>query len=92
MTLEDLWRENFPKRIKYIMQAKNISQKELVKITHISQATASRYISGTSIPNVLVVIKIAKALDIPIALLVHDYPISKISSYIEKQEKGKKNV
>lgn len=49
--------------IKELSSMKGISQKQLAKLSDLTEATISRYVKGTRVPTVEVLSKIAKALD-----------------------------
>lgn len=61
MTEDELKRE-FAYRLKRIMYVKGITQEELAERTGITQASISRYLSGSRMPNFLAIDKIARAL------------------------------
>ena len=55
--------KEFAYRLRTMMKRRHIVQDELAERVGTNQAMISRYINGESIPNVLTVRKIAKALD-----------------------------
>lgn len=54
----------FGERLKYFMELRNMSRKELSERTHLTEAAISRYISGGREPKAIAVAHIARALDI----------------------------
>ena len=50
-------------RMKELISKKGISQKQLAKISGLTESTISRYVRGERIPRGVNLIKIAKALD-----------------------------
>lgn len=57
------WMQEFAKKLRYKMNARGVSQKELSQLSGVSEATISRYLTGEQPPKFLSVIKIAKALN-----------------------------
>lgn len=53
-------------KIKMLMKAQNLTQKELALKANITEASMSKYISGDRTPRLDVVVKIAKALDVSV--------------------------
>ena len=56
--------DSFKKRVKDIMQNKGLKQSDLAKMTGITEATISRYCNGRRTPNIKVLVKIAKILNV----------------------------
>ena len=67
---EKEWKIKFPKQIKYILELKNMSQRELAKRMKISEVSVSRYLNGERIPKANVLFSMAKALEISIIELI----------------------
>lgn len=49
-------------RVRKMMETKNINQKELAQLSHITEASLSKYLSGTREPRNDVIFNLAKAL------------------------------
>ena len=60
----------FTMNLKKLMIEREMTAADISRKTGITQATLSRYINGKRIPNINSVIKIAKALNVPIELLM----------------------
>ena len=56
--------------LKKLMIERKMTAADIARKTGMTQATLSRYINGKRIPNINSVIKIAKALNVPIELLM----------------------
>lgn len=54
----------FAIRVKSLMLEKNINQKELSKMSRVSEATLCRYLKGESTPRLDIVINVSKALGV----------------------------
>ena len=63
----------FSEKVQKIMNEHNLSQKQLSEMTHISEASLSRYISGRLEPRIDVVLSIAKALGVEPTELLSDF-------------------
>lgn len=60
----------FTMNLKKLMIEREMTAADIARKTGMTQATLSRYINGKRIPNLNSVIKIAKALNVPIELLM----------------------
>lgn len=60
----------FTMNLKKIMIEREMTAADIARKTGMTQAALSRYINGKRTPNLNSVIKIAKALNVPIELLV----------------------
>lgn len=60
----------FTMNLKKLMIEREMTAADISRKTGMTQATLSRYINGKRIPNINSVIKIAKALNVPIELLM----------------------
>ena len=60
----------FTMNLKKLMIEREMTAADISRKTGMTQATLSRYINGKRIPNINSVIKIAKALNVPIELLL----------------------
>lgn len=60
------WRAEFVKRITRKMVDSGLNQKELSRLTNMSEATISRYLKGTRTPSISAVINISKVLNMSI--------------------------
>lgn len=60
----------FTMNLKKLMIEREMTAADIARKTGMTQATLSRYINGKRIPNINSVIKIAKALNVPIELLM----------------------
>lgn len=56
--------------LKKLMIEREMTAADIARKTGMTQATLSRYINGKRTPNINSVIKIAKALNVPIELLM----------------------
>lgn len=59
---EDEFKREFAHRLRRLMRVKGVTQEVLSERTGLSQAAISRYISGSRIPNLYAIDKIARAL------------------------------
>ena len=60
----------FAMNLKKLMIEREMTAADIARKTGMTQATLSRYINGKRTPNINSVIKIAKALNVPIELLM----------------------
>lgn len=60
----------FTMNLKKLMIEREMTAADIARKTGMTQATLSRYINGKRIPRINSVIKIAKALNVPIELLM----------------------
>ena len=60
----------FAMNLKKLMIEREMTAADIARKTGMTQATLSRYINGKRIPKINSVIKIAKALNVPIELLM----------------------
>ena len=60
------WRAEFVKRVTKKMVDVGLNQKELARLTNMSEATVSRYLKGTRTPSISAVINISKVLNMSI--------------------------
>lgn len=60
----------FTMNLKKLMIERGMTAADIARKTGMTQATLSRYINGKRIPKINSVIKIAKALNVPIELLM----------------------
>ena len=60
----------FAMNLKKLMIEREMTAADIARKTGMTQATLSRYINGKRIPRLNSVIKIAKALNVPIELLL----------------------
>lgn len=60
----------FTMNLKKLMIEREMTAADIARKTGMTQATLSRYINGKRTPNINSVIKIAKALNVPIELLM----------------------
>ena len=60
---EEEWRNEFSIRLKALLQAKKITQKELSNITNISERMITKYANAISTPSYYNILKLARALD-----------------------------
>ena len=66
---EDLWRDNFAKRLNNLMRTGGITQSRLSDITGISMVTLSKYMNGKAIPSGYNIYRISRALKCSVAEL-----------------------
>ncbi len=62
--------KEFKDRLKKLMERDNISQKELAKLSGISEASVSRYLSGDLRPRMDILANIAKVFNVSTSYLV----------------------
>lgn len=62
--------KEFKERVKSLMERDNISQKELAKLSGISEASVSRYLSGDLRPRMDILANIAKVFNVSTSYLV----------------------
>jgi transcriptional regulator with XRE-family HTH domain len=67
---EEQWREEFSKKLSSKMSVEGVNQLRLAKRSGISEASISKYISGTQTPKVYALMRIAKALNASIFELI----------------------
>lgn len=60
----------FIERVQQLMKRDNISQKQLSALSHISEPSISRYLSGKTEPRMDIVVNIAKVFDVPSSYLI----------------------
>lgn len=60
----------FTKRVKELMERDQISQKELAKLSGISESSISRYLSGSKEPRIDILANIAKVFNVTTSYLV----------------------
>ena len=70
MISEVQWIESFVEELKYYMEEKNISQRELARKANLAESTVSDYIHGLRMPTVRGINNIARALNIGIEQLI----------------------
>ena len=58
--------KRFLYKFRRMLTIKNVTQEELAKMIGVSRITINRYYTGESIPNILTMVKITKALDWPL--------------------------
>ena len=63
------WSKKFENKIKHCLTGK-MTQRELADKIGISEVTLSRYITGKRMPKAPLIVKIAKALDVPVEHLI----------------------
>ena len=73
-------RENVQKNLNYYLNLKEISQKELAEMLHVSQSAVTNWIKGKNSPDIEIVAKICEILDITVSQLFgtsgpHSYTI-----------------
>ena len=59
---EKQWMVEFAKKLKLKMEVQGIDQKQLAKLSGLSEASISKYVSGLQIPKIFAFMRIAKAL------------------------------
>lgn len=59
---EEQWMQEFAKKLKHKMDSEGVDQRELAVRSSISESTISRYISGSQMPKLYAVVRIAKVL------------------------------
>lgn len=62
--------KEFKERVKSLMERDNISQKELARLSGISEASISRYLSGDLRPRMDILANIAKVFNVSTSYLV----------------------
>ena len=62
------WKE----KIKNLMDEKNINQKELSKLSGITESSVCRYLKGDRTPRIDVVVNFAKVLNVEVDYLLED--------------------
>lgn len=61
---------NFIERVQKLMERDNISQKQLSVLSHISEPSLSRYLSGKTEPRMDIVVNIARVFGVPSSYLL----------------------
>lgn len=61
---------NFIERVQELMERDNISQKQLSELSHISEPSISRYLTGKIEPRMDIVVNIAKVFGVPSSYLL----------------------
>lgn len=54
----------FNKRLRMLMQGRNLTQKELAELAGITEASMSKYLSGERVPRIDVVVNLSNALGV----------------------------
>ena len=62
--------EDFRKRVKFLMEKDGINQKELARLSGISEASVSRYLSGDLKPRMDILTNIARVFNVSTSYLV----------------------
>lgn len=70
MISETQWIEAFVEELKYYMNEKHISQRELSKLSGLAESTISDYIHGLRMPGIRAVNNIAIALGVGVEQLI----------------------
>ena len=63
---------NWSDKVKEIMNVKKINQKELSRLSGITEASVSRYLTGERTPRIDIITNFAKALDVSIEYLLDE--------------------
>lgn len=83
---------NFGIKVKQLLEAKNITQKELAERANTTNATISRYVNGEREPKIDVASDIARALDVSVDYLL-GYPVkNRIRELREAAQKQQKDL
>lgn len=61
---------DFANKVKELMKRDGVSQKELARLSNISESSISRYISGSFEPRMDILINIAKVFNVSVAYLI----------------------
>lgn len=80
--------EEFKKRLKYILEVKNLSQADLARLLNISRAGVNKYLRLNKMPTYEVIKNISDVLDIPFEWI--NLEIDDINKVIELEFKEKK--
>lgn len=59
-----------PERLKSIIDAQNVSQKELAELIGVTEVTMSRYVNGQRMPKAPILVKLAKELGVTVDWLM----------------------
>lgn len=81
-----------PERLAYLRERRNLTQQELAKAAGISQSTIAHIENGKKDPSLSTLKKIAKALDVHIALLfasdnVHVFDLPRLKEHYDTLDK-----
>lgn len=61
---EQMWREEFGKRLEHFLYERGINRSELASEVNVMPSTIHRYLNGERIPSSYVLIRLARALDV----------------------------
>lgn len=62
--------------VKGAMKERGINQKELSRLTGITESSISRYLKGERTPRIDIIVNFAKALDLDINTLLNESPVN----------------
>ena len=69
-TIEEEVAGGFSERLKPIIDALNVSQKELAELIGVTEVTMSRYVNGQRMPKAPILVKLAKELGVTVDWLM----------------------
>lgn len=79
----------FPERLKQARLNKNLRQKDIADILHVSQATVAMWETGKSIPDIKIASELAKILDVSVDFLLG---VEKLENVIENNTLSLKQI
>lgn len=79
--------DKFIGRVQQLMERDKISQKQLSELSHISEPSISRYLSGKIEPRMDIVVNIAKVFDVPSSYLLGETDSVKSGDVFEETYK-----
>lgn len=73
--------ELFARKVRHIMVMRGLSQREVVRLMNSSFTTVSAVCNGRVVPKVEVIERLADALQVPLAVLIHDGTLEDLEPY-----------
>lgn len=75
---------SFVERVQELMKRDKVSQKELSELSHISEASISRYLSGKTEPRMDIVANIAKVFNVPSSYLIGETDLTESDDFFDE--------
>lgn len=64
--------KNWKEKVKELMEKRGINQKELSKLSGITESSISRYLSGERVPRIDIIVNLSRALEVDPDYLLDD--------------------
>lgn len=72
---------NWKEKVSELMTTKNLTQKDLSRLSGITETSISRYLNGSQRPRIDVLLNFAKALDVNVEYLLEEERFTQESSF-----------